>query len=166
MALRPAGATDLDRLVEIERASHPTPWSSDALRSFLHRSSVRFLVSVEGDGENVTGFGIVRWTGGEGEVLNLAVSPSHRRRGIAGGILDALLDFVREREVRAVFLEVRESNLPARALYRGRGFREVGVRRQYYTNPTEDARILRIELAGPGRDPGASRWPALRERRS
>ncbi|HSB53274.1 MAG TPA: ribosomal protein S18-alanine N-acetyltransferase, partial [Gemmatimonadales bacterium] len=82
-----------------------------------------------------------------GEVLNLAVAPEHRRRGIGGALLEAGLKAFRRRKVDEVFLEVRESNHSAQALYLARGFRPVGQRSAYYRNPKEDALVLRLEMA-------------------
>jgi [ribosomal protein S18]-alanine N-acetyltransferase len=81
-----------------------------------------------------------------GEVLNLAVAPEFRRRGIGGALLDAGLAAFRRRKVDEVFLEVRESNIEAQALYIGHGFRPVGQRSAYYRNPREDALVLRLAM--------------------
>ena len=79
----------------------------------------------------------------EGEILNLAVAPSVRRTGLGRALVEDILDALGGRGVRQVYLEVRESNAPARALYAAHGFREVGRRKQYYRRPVEDAIVLR-----------------------
>ena len=79
----------------------------------------------------------------EGEILNLAVAPAGRRHGLGRALVQDILDTLAERGVRHVFLEVRESNAPARALYAAHGFKEVGRRKQYYRRPVEDAIVLR-----------------------
>jgi len=81
----------------------------------------------------------------EGEILNLAVAPDGRRRGLGRELVRATIDALTEREVRQVYLEVRESNAPARALYATFGFKEVGRRQQYYRRPVEDAIVLRLD---------------------
>lgn len=86
---------------------------------------------------------------GTGEVLNLAVAPEFRRRGIGGALLRAGLGALRHRKVGEVFLEVRESNHSAQALYLAHGFRPVGQRSAYYRNPKEDALVLRLALEQP-----------------
>jgi ribosomal-protein-alanine N-acetyltransferase len=79
-------------------------------------------------------------------VLNLAVAPSFRRRGVARALLGASLGHLRKRRVEEVFLEVRESNQSAQALYLSSGFRPVGQRTAYYRNPKEDALVLWLAL--------------------
>ena len=98
-------------------------------------------------GAGVAGYLIGREVAGTGEVLNLAVAPEFRRRGIGGALLEAGLAALRRRRVEEVFLEVRESNRSAQALYSRYGFRPVGQRAAYYRNPKEDALVLRLELA-------------------
>jgi ribosomal-protein-alanine N-acetyltransferase len=75
------------------------------------------------------------------------VAPSARRRGIARALLERIMAEVMEAGVRALYLEVRESNSAARALYRTLGFEQVGQRRGYYQHPSEDALVLRRDLA-------------------
>ena len=100
--------------------------------------------------EGIVGYLIAREAGGTGEILNLAVDPPHRRAGIASALLDAGLVVLRRRGAEEIFLEVRESNLAAQALYLGAGFRPVGQRARYYRNPVEDALILRLGPEGAG----------------
>jgi [ribosomal protein S18]-alanine N-acetyltransferase len=80
-------------------------------------------------------------------VLNLAVVPDFRGRGLGAGLLDAGLEAVRNRGGTEVFLEVRASNAVAQSLYAGRGFRTEGRRRGYYRRPDEDALVLRLVMA-------------------
>jgi ribosomal-protein-alanine N-acetyltransferase len=82
----------------------------------------------------------------EAEILNLGVAEPVRRRGIARALVRELLALFSARGVRTVFLEVRESNHPAQALYDAFGFREVGRRSRYYQKPVEDAVVLRVEM--------------------
>lgn len=145
--LRAAEARDLPAVMRVERASYSQPWSPAAFRSLLGRTRVRFLVAeLEGEGE-VVGHGVLWAILDEAELANLAVLPEARGRGVGSALLDRLVDEARAAGARAVFLEVRESNEGARELYSRRGFREVGVRKQYYESPRENARILRLELA-------------------
>jgi len=90
---------------------------------------------------NIVGFIVIRRTApAETEILNLAVAPSWRRRGIASSLLGEALRGVSG----DVFLEVRESNIAARQLYAGAGFREAGIRRDYYSDPPEAAIVMRL----------------------
>ena len=82
----------------------------------------------------------------EAEILNLGVAEAVRRQGIARALVRALLAQFSRQGVRTVFLEVRESNHPARGLYESFGFREVGRRSRYYQRPVEDAVVLRVEM--------------------
>ena len=91
----------------------------------------------------IAGYVIAFDAADEGEILNLAVAPSGRRRGMGRALVEAMLRLLTERGVHQVYLEVRESNAPARALYAAQGFREVGRRKQYYRRPVEDAIVLR-----------------------
>lgn len=102
-------------------------------------------------GATIVGYLIGREVGGSGEILNLAVEPAFRRRGIARALLEAGLAALRRRGAGEVFLEVRVSNAAAQALYRQAGFRPVGQRPGYYRSPREDALVLRLEL-GTGPD--------------
>ncbi len=94
----------------------------------------------------VLGYLIGREAASTGEVLNLAVDPPHRRRGLARSLLEHGLVALQRRGADEVFLEVRESNHSAQALYRARGFERVGTRKSYYRNPVEDALVLRLTL--------------------
>lgn len=81
----------------------------------------------------------------EGEILNLAVAETGRRRGLGRALVQAIVDALGARGVREVYLEVRESNAAARALYAAFGFKDVGRRKGYYRRPVEDAIVLRLD---------------------
>lgn len=101
----------------------------------------------EGAGaDDVAGYVVARAVADEGEILNLAVAPAGRRHGVGRALVRAVLHALGTRGVRDVFLEVRESNAAARALYAAHGFREVGRRPRYYRRPAEDAIILRAAI--------------------
>jgi [ribosomal protein S18]-alanine N-acetyltransferase len=142
--IRPARAADLPRVREVEVECFSVPWGEGSFRSLLGLTRVFFLVA-EVDRE-VMGHGVLWWTADEGELANLAVHPAVRGTGVAGALLDALLRRGGDAGLERIFLEVRRSNEVALHLYRSRGFREVGVRRDYYRRPVEDARVLRVDL--------------------
>jgi [ribosomal protein S18]-alanine N-acetyltransferase len=102
-----------------------------------------FLVAEAGDG--IAGYVVALDAADEGEILNLAVSESGRRRGLGRALVQQIIEVLSGRGVTKVYLEVRESNAPARALYTAFGFREVGRRKQYYRRPVEDAIVLRLD---------------------
>ena len=145
--IRPAVLADAPALVAIERRSFGDPWSEASFREAL--SSAWTFVLVAQAARGVVGYLVGRETGGTGEVLNLAVSPEFRRRGVGEALLSAGLAAFRRSRTEEVFLEVRESNTSARALYARHGFRPVGQRSAYYRNPREDALVLRLELSQP-----------------
>jgi len=144
VSIRDAAPGDLPRVIEVERACFTLPWSPASFRSLLGRDRVRFLVAHQ-EG-TLLGHGVLWWVAREGELANLAVAPEARRRGVGALLLERLLAEAEKSGVRAVFLEVRASNDRAIALYRRRGFREVGRRRDYYSQPREDARVFRLDL--------------------
>jgi ribosomal-protein-alanine N-acetyltransferase len=145
--IRPATPADTARLTELERICFSDPWSQAGIREMLSASHTVGLVALIK--ETIVGYAMARWAADTGEILNLAVAPEHRRAGIAARLIDGLLKDLAGKAVREVYLEVRESNAPARLLYQERGFTVAGMRRAYYRHPTEDALVLRLPLDGP-----------------
>ncbi len=144
--LRPAAEGDLTAITAIERASFADPWTEESFRRLLDAQPAIFLV-VENEADSaLAGYVVAFSVGEDGEILNLAVAAPFRGRGLAGQMLDAALIELASNGVRAAFLEVRESNTPARALYSSRNFAEIGRRRGYYRRPVEDAIVLRRVL--------------------
>jgi ribosomal-protein-alanine N-acetyltransferase len=142
--IRSAALADSAALVAIERRCFSDPWSEPSFREALATDWTFGLVADTDRG--IAGYLIGREAAGSGEILNLAVAPEFRRRGIGGELLEeGLLEF-QERGAHEVFLEVRESNHSAQSLYLARGFRPVGQRTSYYRNPREDALVLRLAL--------------------
>ena len=110
----------------------------------------QFLVA-EGDGGGggggggILGYVVALDAADEGEILNLAVASTVRRAGLGRALVEHILEVLTARGVRQVYLEVRDSNAPARALYAAQGFKEAGRRKQYYRRPVEDAIVLRLD---------------------
>ena len=152
--IRRAVEADVSAMVAIERASFSDPWTASAIASTLRYDYMRVLVAEErgelgGDGAGrPLGYVVAMVAGPEAEIADLAVSPDARRRGIGRALIDRLLADLEAEGVMSVFLEVRESNRGARALYESRAFRGIGRRRGYYRLPVEDALLLKREL-GP-----------------
>jgi ribosomal-protein-alanine N-acetyltransferase len=136
----------------IEQACFSDPWSETSFRQALENPGVFFRVATEGAGGPVVGYVVAWFAGGEGEIANVAVAPTARGRGIGGQLLDAAIAAAVDCGAEALYLDVRESNVRARALYDSRGFVEVGRRRRYYRRPAEDAIVLRRALGGGGAD--------------
>jgi len=136
--------TDLEQLLHLERQCFSHPWTAK-----------QFNLALEQELFNVFGFkheaALLAYlsfyqTGEEMEIFNLGVSPSLRRQGLGGRLLGLVLQIGRKMGITYAFLEVRESNTPARNLYAGYGFSQVGVRRKYYPDNGEDALVLRLDL--------------------
>jgi ribosomal-protein-alanine N-acetyltransferase len=142
--IRSAETPDAAAIWAVECRSFSDPWSLSGIGEMIESANTQTLVA-ESDGA-VAGFLVARSVRAEGEILNLAVLPQHRRRGLGRELLTAGLDWLRKGGVREVYLEVRQSNAAALAMYQARGFRPVGVRPDYYRNPREDALVLRCLL--------------------
>ena len=123
---------------ELEKLCFSLPWSRQALISQLPDDMHMFIAAIGDDGQ-VLGYVGMMYVLDEGYISNVAVSPEHRRLGIADALINALIDRANEKDLSFVTLEVRKSNVPAIELYIKNGFSEVGLRKNYYTNPTEDA---------------------------
>jgi ribosomal-protein-alanine N-acetyltransferase len=155
LTIRRCVPQDLERIAAIERASFSDPWSFETFSATLALRHLRFLVAEEGGREGGTGGAAPTLVGyvvalvmaDEGEIADLAVAPSARRRGVARSLLERTMAEAMEAGVGALYLEVRESNAAARALYQALRFEPVGRRRGYYQHPSEDALLLRRELA-------------------
>jgi ribosomal-protein-alanine N-acetyltransferase len=149
VTVRPADASDVNRVSEIEKTSFTDPWSWSAFeRLVVERDDrVNFAVACTANGI-VAGYVVAWFVMDEGEIANLAVAAEERGKGIGAALLRAAIAAARAREVTTLYLEVRSSNTAARALYASHGFMEVGRRRGYYRRPVEDALVLRLVLPG------------------
>lgn len=142
LQLRPATIEDLPRaILPIERASQPHPWSEKAFLAELDNPVSEISVAQDGDG-NVVGFLVTWQVLDEVHLLNVAVAPEHRRRGIGRWLVQQLLERALDEKSTWVSLEVRVSNAAAIALYDSLGFVLVGRRREYYADNDEDALLL------------------------
>ena len=131
-------------IAALEKLCFTDPWSENSIATELNSRLSYWLVAEE-DGE-VLGYIGSQSVLGESDMMNVAVHPDHRRKGIAEALVQALSVALKERENVCLTLEVRVSNAPAFALYEKLGFRQVGRRPHYYRNPKEDALILRKAL--------------------
>jgi ribosomal-protein-alanine N-acetyltransferase len=136
---------DLDEVLLIERASFSLPWSRGAFVYEMEQNQVARCLVVREE-ERVLGYICLWEVADELHVTNIAVHPAARRRGLARAMLAQVMDEARRRSTRIVVLEVRPSNVEARALYDSLGFRVVGRRRGYYYDTGEDALVMEATL--------------------
>jgi ribosomal-protein-alanine N-acetyltransferase len=140
---------DLDAVAALEAETFTMPWSRDTFSDLLDRPDAACVVAVA-PGVGLAGYAVYWWAGGEAELGDLAVREPRRGRGIGSALVREVLEGAAARGVERMFLEVRESNRPARSLYRRHGFREAGRRPDYYRHPREDAIVMALSLYAAG----------------
>ena len=140
--LRRLHLRDLAAIEEIERASYPTPWSRSMFAGELTKASSICLGAFDRETGLLLGYLIISRYVDAWHMMNVAVAAEHRRRGIATRLLDRLFELTAGDGRRGYTLEVRVSNTSAIKLYERSGFRARGIRRGYYTDNREDARIM------------------------
>jgi len=147
LALRRMIYDDLPEVMEIERLSFSNPWQEMTFRGEIQNQPFSFPnVIVHVITRKIIGY-IVYWQiKDEVQINNIAVLPDYRHWGVAETALRQVLEGARARGATFVSLEVRVKNLPALSLYQKLGFRTLGVRKNYYTNPVEDAYIMGLNL--------------------
>ena len=147
MPLRHAIPADIPALLALERqAETAAHWSQEHYaRVFGSTEPARVMLVIEES--ELLGFLVARPVGREWEIENIAVAEQARRKGFGSQLLAEFLDVARARGGEAVFLEVRESNRAARALYQKRAFTESGRRTRYYRAPEEDAIVYRLSFS-------------------
>lgn len=140
MRICPVSESDLSSIMDIEERSFPSPWNDEVFRATME--DTRSIIRVARDQECVVGYCFALNMRSMIHVLNLAVSPTHRRQGIARKLLQAVLDEGSVRGVNMAFLEVRMGNTRARNLYHKLGFFEACTWRRYYPDNGEDACVM------------------------
>ena len=143
MRMEPMNASHVSQIAQLEKQCFSDPWSEKSIASELDNPLSLWLVAVEA-GE-VVGYVGSQTVLGETDMMNLAVAPEARRQGTGRALVLALVEALTEKGSRSLMLEVRVSNIPAQKLYESLGFSQVGRRPKYYSNPREDALILRKE---------------------
>ena len=143
---------DLPQVMVIERENFSIPWSEKSFSDMLPRPEAVFLVAEQLSGEKnsrILGYAGAVTAMDEGDVINIAVLGTCKKKGIGTALLDRLIGETESAGVRSLFLEVREHNVPALCLYNAAGFSEVGRRRGYYDKPREDALIMKRSSEHP-----------------
>lgn len=141
VALRALEARDLDALEGIERVSYPAPWSRSMFAAELQKPGA-VAIGAYGESDELVGYAIVSRYVDAWHVMNIAVAPQFRRRGIAQTLLERMFEVTASDPRRGYTLEVRVSNAEAIRLYERLGFEARGIRRGYYTDNREDALIM------------------------
>ena len=133
--------THVPQVAQLEKLCFSDPWSEKSIASELSCRLSLWLVALEGD--KVVGYVGSQTVIDETDMMNIAVHPDYRRRGIAHSLIECLILELKNRGSSSLTLEVRASNAPAVTLYEKLGFEQIGLRKNYYRNPKEDALILR-----------------------
>ena len=140
MEIRHMCEKDLEQVVEIEKSIFSLPWSFEAFRDSFSLEHTIYLVAVEQ--EKVVGYCGMYHVFNEGEIVNVAVASECRRQNVAKRLLERLFFESVKKGVDNFFLEVRESNEPAIALYEHFGFEKAGIRKNFYQRPKENAIVM------------------------
>lgn len=144
--LRQMSAADIPAVLEIEKECFLSGWSFESYKNELSRDdSGTFIVESE---KIIAGYAILRLitSASESEILNIAVKPEFQRQGIGTILLSEIVGFVRSKQIRSIWLEVRKTNFTAQDFYRRNRFVLSGQRKNFYTNPPEDALIMKLDL--------------------
>jgi ribosomal-protein-alanine N-acetyltransferase len=135
---------DIPRILKIEIMSFSTPWTEMAFLNEIYNLASINKVAVYGN--EIVGYICANCIIDEGHILNIAVHPDMRQRGIANALLEKVVDGLSEKGCKSLYLEVRASNISAIRFYEKYGFVSVGIRKNYYTSPKEDAVVMMLGL--------------------
>lgn len=128
----------------IEKECFSVPWSERSVEAQLSTDSAVFAAVSEND--EIIGYVAGQTAADECELYRIAVLPCFRRKGYAAKLMEYFISECRSRDIKSIFLEVRKENTPARTLYERYGFMSVGVRKNYYSYPADDAVVYRLEI--------------------
>lgn len=150
--IRKVRKSDIDRIVDIERSwHHLSHWSIDSYYRLLNDDNFTssFVAEIDDDeaGISIVGFVIFHTAADISEIYNIAVESGYARAGIGSQLMRAAIDESGRKKAGKVVLEVRKSNNPAINFYLGFDFKIVGERRNYYSNPIEDAYVMEHEIS-------------------
>lgn len=136
--------TDIDAILEIENASFPVPFSRQLFITMTGRQPFRGFLAEESG--KIVAYVYITEAADEVEILTIAVKASHRKKRIAKSLIDKVVSEAKIHNVKSIFLEVRPSNENAIKLYSTYGFKQVGVRKNYYTDNQEDALVFILTI--------------------
>ena len=143
MTVRRATIEDAKEIFAIEMECFSVPWSLDSIETELLNEDKKLYYVVE-DANGIVGYAGAWLVYDEGQITNIAIRPSVRRQGYGAKLTSALIEECFKRGMHEIFLEVRISNLSALSLYRQLGFTVKGMRKNYYSEPKEDAYIMSL----------------------
>lgn len=143
MLVRTMQKEDIKKVAEIEKASFSKPWSEKGFEDALDMNDTMLLV-IEDD-NMVIGYTCMYISFEEGEITNVAIEEKSRGRGLSKALMETTIAEAKKRGVTRIVLEVRKSNAPAIGLYEKMGFASLGIRKNFYEMPLEDAVIMSFE---------------------
>ncbi len=155
VTVRPMAGSDADRVFEIAKAALPEPWSKQDYAALPDHTFARSFVA-EAEGV-LLGFCFLYLIADEGQIMEIAVDKPYRRRRVAQALLSHMIEGAASEGATRFTLEVRSQNLPAIGLYTSFGFTEVGRRKHYYKNPTDDAVLMDRGEETVGRQSGVEK---------
>lgn len=131
----------LSQLEELEKQCFSVPWTKEQIKSQLRDKNHEFIVAESNDGEVLGYVGLI-YVLDEGDISNVAVKPQYRREHLGTALISELMKIAENLGIVSISLEVRETNIPAQKLYSNFGFEPVGLRKNYYDFPKENAIIM------------------------
>ncbi len=140
MTVREMTIDDLEQVMRIEELLFRPPWTREGFFSFLMQNNTLFLVAEEKG--KILGYCGLQMAADEGDILNIGVAPERQNEGIGGFLMDSLLLLADQFGIGQIYLEVRKSNTKAIRLYTRKKFEQIGLRKDYYTEPVEDAILM------------------------
>lgn len=143
-SIRKMRREDVAEVAELEKKIFPDAWSENAILETWKQRQTMLLIALED--RKIIGYLILYFVLEDGEIARIAVADEYRRKGVAGKMLRELALLCRENGVNRLMLDVRESNEPAKAFYARQGFEVDGIRKDYYTNPVENAVLMSVPL--------------------
>ena len=144
MTFREMLVEDLEQVVDIEQNLFSVPWTKEGFLTYLMKKDTMFFVVEEK--ERILGYCSMMTVLDEGDILNVAVRSDRQKEGIGQFLVDSMLRMAEMQGIKLVHLKVRQGNETARRLYQRLGFKEDGLRRNYYENPVENAVLMTKEM--------------------
>jgi ribosomal-protein-alanine N-acetyltransferase len=142
--IKKAEISHVPMIHKIETECFSSPWSEKSIKDFITNDTAIILIALHD--EKFSGYIGMYHSFGEGDITNVAVSTEYRNCGIGQKLIKSLIDYSKENSINILRLEVRESNIAAISLYKKLGFYNVGLRKNYYSHPKENAVLMDLNL--------------------